>query len=273
MNPPLLYVFFEVAQLERQRRLLESGFGFPVIEVEPHMPHHRHGVVKYDAGGVILSLNLTDGHRFLRDTTDALVSVIEVPAGKADGWRSAGDGFVSRRAGEIVDAHGHHFIVNEGPPTRSTPRVDAFRLIVDDLAKNTAFYRDVLGLAPLEKDAATSRFAAGRVDLILEERTSRSDRQRRHDTYLLVFYTADIVAAQRGLASRGAPFKRPTPGYSEIGGSSRFDDPAGNHLCLYQPSDECLTWGSGSKVREISHIEGGPNARRLADSVLVRVRD
>ena len=97
MSPPLLYVFFEVAQLERQRRLLETGFGFPVIEVEPHMPHHRHGVVKYDAGGVILSLNLTDSHRFLRDSTDALVTVIEEPPGQLDGWRPAGHGVASPR--------------------------------------------------------------------------------------------------------------------------------------------------------------------------------
>ena len=111
------------------------------------------------------------------------------------------------------------------------------------------------------------------MDLILERRTAGRDRQRRHDTYLIVFHTSDIVATQEQLAGRGAPFKRTRPGYSEIGGSSRFEDPAGHHLCLYQPSEESLTWGSGPKVMEIAHIEGGANARRLADRVSVPVRD
>lgn len=273
MSPPLLYVFFEASQLEPQRRLLEAGFGFPVIEVEPHMPHHRHGVVKYDGGGVILSLNLTDSHRFLRDSTDALVTVIEEPPGHLDRWPAAGDGFASQRDGVIVDGHGHHFLIKEGSPAQNGPRIEAFRLIVDDLANTTAFYRDVLELELREGTDATSRFSAGRVDLVLEARTPRHDGRRRHDTYLIVFYTPDIVATQRELMSRGAPFQKRTPGYSEIGGSSRFDDPAGNHLCLYQPSDECLTWGSGAKVIEIAHIEGGPHARRLADRVPVPLRD
>ena len=246
-HSPLLYVFFEVTQLERQRQLFESGFGLPIIEVEPHMPHHRHGVVKYDAGGIILSLNLTDSNRFERDATDALVTVLTMPRGMPNPGE---DGFVSRRAGELVDAHGHHYECASGTGTGTAAEVSALRLIVDDLAVATRFYREVLDLELRDEGAATSTFAAGGVDLILERRTSTRDRQRRHDTYLIVFHTSDIVATQEQLADRGAPFKRTRPGYSEIGGSSRFEDPAGHHLCLYQPSEESLTWGSGPKVME-----------------------
>jgi hypothetical protein len=111
------------------------------------------------------------------------------------------------------------------------------------------------------------------VDLVLEARTAQCKRQLQRAGYLIVFYAPDIVATQEQLVARGARFKRPRPGYSEIGDSSRFDDPEGNHLCLYQPSQECLTWGSGPKVMELAQMEGGIDANRVADSVPVPVRD
>jgi predicted enzyme related to lactoylglutathione lyase len=269
----LLYVFFEAWQLDSQRRLFESAFGLPVIEVEPHMPHHKHGVVKYDAGGLIVSLNLTDSNRFHRDTTDALVSDIDMPPNAFDELAAAEDeGFAIREGNEIVDAHGHHFACHARHGAEAT-RLTALRLLVDDLPSATRFYREVLDLDVRDADRSTTRFAAGDVDLVLQGRTPANDRQRRHDTYLIVFYTADIVDTQRQLIARGAPFQRQRPGYSEIGGSSRFADPSGNHLCLYQPSEECLAWGSGPKVMELAHIEGGANAGRLADRVSVPVRD
>jgi hypothetical protein len=46
-------------------------------------------------------------------------------------------------------------------------------------------------------------------------------------------------------------------GFSEIGGTIRFDDPSGHRLCLYVPSRESLTWGSGPKVLELA---GAPAA-------------
>ena len=272
-HAPLLYVFLETSQLERQRRLFESGFRLPVIEIEPHMPHHRHGVVKYDAGGLILSLNLTDANRFRRDATDALVSVVEMPDDTLNALTDSRDGFVTREHGELVDRHGHRFECRVRHGGQRSAQITALRLIVDDLPDATRFYRDVLELEIRDADTSATRFAAGAADLIVERSAPAGRRPRRHDTYLIVFYTPDIVATQRQLTARGATFQRQRPGYSEIGGSSRFTDPAGNHLCLYQPSQECLTWGSGPKVIDLAHIEGGDNAGRLANSVSVPVRD
>lgn len=259
-DAPLLYVFFETSNLAAERQLLESRLGFPVIEVEPHMPHHRHGVVKYDAGGMILSLNLTDELRFHRGTTDALVTAIEVGRDRRSDDGAQSD-FVQWRGSEMVDAHGHHFAIDAAADPAAAPRVTELRLIVDDLAGCAAFYEDVLLLRVRDRRPHSVRYAAGGVDLVLEARTRAREQQQRRDTYLIVFYTPDIAAAQQQLAARGAPFKRPRPGFSEIGGSSRFADPAGNHLCLYQPSLECLGWGSGPKVMEVAHIEGGVHAR------------
>ena len=65
---PLLYVFLESSELQVQRSFFEEGLGLELIEIEPHLPHHRHGVVKYDAGNLIVSLNeatngvFRDGH-------------------------------------------------------------------------------------------------------------------------------------------------------------------------------------------------------------------
>ena len=101
------------------------------------MPHHRHGVVKYATrAAIILSLNLTDSNRFERDATDALVTVLTMPRGMPNPGE---DGFVSRRAGELVDAHGHHYECASGTGTGTAAEVSALRLIVDDLAVATGF--------------------------------------------------------------------------------------------------------------------------------------
>jgi catechol 2,3-dioxygenase-like lactoylglutathione lyase family enzyme len=271
-NAPLLYVFFETADLEGQRRLFESGFGFRVIEVEPHMPHHRHGVVKYDAGGVILSLNLSDATKFDHRLTDALVSVVDVgPDRLAPGTED--EGFISRRGDELVDAHGHHFRIGTRSALATSAGVSSLQLIVDNLPVATRFYSDVLELPLKRQDEWTSTFTAGAVDLVLQRRTALQDPQRCHDKYLLVFYTPNIVAVQDALIARGVSFKRPRPGYSAIGGSSRFVDSEGHQLCLYQPSAECLTWGSGAKVMELAHLEGGVDDHQLADRVPVLLRE
>jgi hypothetical protein len=66
----------------------------------------------------------------------------------------------------------------------------------------------------------------------------------------MVFYTADVVDAERALRARGVAFSS-SAGFSDIGGTARFRDPSGHTFCLYQPSAESLTWGSAGKVAEL----------------------
>jgi hypothetical protein len=65
---------------------------------------------------------------------------------------------------------------------------------------------------------------------------------------------------RQALVQRGLHFKGTRVGYSDIGGTTRFVDPSGHVFCLYEPSQESLTWGSGSKVKEITayNKEGMP---------------
>ena len=223
---PLLYLFLEAHDLARQRRFLETDLGLPVIETDPD-PKHRHGVVKYDAGSLIVALNLSPATRFAGAASDGLTIAL------------AGGG------GLRTDPHGHHYLT--GAPT-----VVALRLTVGDLAAAAAFHRDVLGLAEVARTAATVTFATGTVPIVLEHSARAPDgRAARQDTYLLVFHTSDIRRARADLAARGLAFAGRGLGSKEIGWTVRFTDPAGHRYCLYQPSDEVFTWSSGPAVRQI----------------------
>jgi catechol 2,3-dioxygenase-like lactoylglutathione lyase family enzyme len=240
---PLLYVFYETLALERQRKLFESVIGLPVIEIDPRQPGHRHGVVKYDAGNVIISLNLSTGSRFRVDRSDALVTVFAVGPTWDGGQR-------------LTDGHGHHYAFRlaspGGPARRASPAVDELRLTVEDLAAAVAFYDGVLGLEPLGQEHGAVRFATRTVPLVLERGLRAADGRRpRHDTYLLVFHTDDIEQTRASLAARGLTFKSRNIGSRDIGETIRFEDPAGHRFCLYQPSAESLTWNSGRKVEEL----------------------
>jgi predicted enzyme related to lactoylglutathione lyase len=116
-----------------------------------------------------------------------------------------------------------------------------------------AFYQDVLALELQEQTEHTALFATGTVDLCIQDGSSAPDgRPIRYDTYLIVFYTEDIHSTREKLIERGMIFKSHRVGLSDIGYTVRFTDPSGHNFCLYQPSEESLTWESGPKVMEIS---------------------
>ena len=268
----MLYLFLEIADLDSARHFFEQVIGLQLIEVEPHMPHHRHGVVKYDAGGLVLSLNLSRPSRFDPDASDALVTTIAINVADLDD-RLARSGFgkIGRR-GIFTERHGHHFEFRQSSATG--PAIEELRLTANDLEASVAFYRNKLGMALLEHSKNAARFAAGGLHLVLDRATAAADGRRPQQwSYLPVFYTPDIVTTQRELISRGVFFRHELPGFSEIGGSSRFEDPSGHTLCLYEPSEECLTWGSGPKVIELMQSRGGSNARRFTNRLSVPVRN
>jgi catechol 2,3-dioxygenase-like lactoylglutathione lyase family enzyme len=253
---PLLYVFYDIAGLDAHRELLESAIGLPVIEVEAHLPHERHGVVKYDGGTLIPSINLSTPRKFHDDQSDALVTVFDVPAAfdrEAVRERCA---VTDTPAGEVfTDPWGHHYAFRPaadgaGP---SAPVVAELRLAVDDVAESVAFYRDLLDLDVVDESPGQARIATASTDLVLERRSVGVDgRTLDRRTVLIVFYARPIQEMRETLIDRGLAFSTRRVAYSKIGGTTRFEDPSGHRFCLYEPSDDSLTWGSGQKVLAVA---------------------
>lgn len=251
-SAPLLLLFYETSRIRQQRPLFEDVIGVPVIEVEPHLPHHRHGVFKYDAGGIILSHNMSGPSRFRPGESDGLVTAFSVPAGwPVDRLRETGM-MTENPDGTWTDEEGRHYAFTPAPGLDRTV-VDELRLIVPDLDEAARFYGGVLDLECLERADAHARFATGTVPIRLVRGTTGPDGgQLRHHSYLVVFHTPEIEETRAALEARGLEFRGVRVGFSEIGGTTRFDDPAGHRLCLYVPSEESLTWGSGPKVLQIA---------------------
>jgi predicted enzyme related to lactoylglutathione lyase len=260
---PIVYLFLETATLPSQRTFFETVLGLPLIEVEPHLPHHRHGVVKYDAGDIVLSLNLTGPSRFAKTESDAVTTVFAEAPGQPSvvGALRAEPRLGVMRDEEasalFTDRNGHHYRFVEQTERveggRTAPTVPRLHLCVSDLGATLEFYVLTLGLTLLDCNARHALLGTGSVAIEVEERDVAVDgRQPRTATSLIVFHTADVEATTRSLADRKVQFRSQHAGFSEIGGTIRFDDPSGHRLCLYQPSEESLTWGSGPKVMDIA---------------------
>jgi catechol 2,3-dioxygenase-like lactoylglutathione lyase family enzyme len=226
---PLVYLFLETADLAAARHTLGTAIGLPVIGVD-ETPGVRHGVVSYDAGVLIVSLNLASRRRAAGTGTDGLVTVFDVPRGH----------------GAITDQDGHHYLRNEIGTGCPVPSVTQLRLATADVESSVAFYRDVLGLTPLRHDDGVG-FVAGAVTLVLEY----VPEPRRHDTYLLVFHTRAIEDTRAALSARGLAFLGRKVGTRAFGSTVHFDDPSGHRFCLYEPSAQALATGVGRKVCQV----------------------
>lgn len=255
-HSPLMYIFFETSKLEQQRDLFERVVGLPVIEVEPHLPHHHHGVLKYDAGDFIVSLNLSGASRFPKSGSDAVVTVFGTgPSFRAERLREAPQLGRNNGGPVFTDTQGHHFIFRPaaGGAAPPWPVVEELRLTVSDLDASIAYYRDTLGLELLGRTERAATFATGNLPLVLEAGRSAPDGRRPlYNTYLIVFYCDELEETVSVMSGRGLEFKSRRVDYNDVGGTVRFDDPDGHRFCLYKPSEESLTWESGPKVMEIA---------------------
>jgi len=249
---PFMYVFLETTGLQLERFFWEYAIGLPVLETEPHLPHHRHGAVKYDAVNMILSLNWNRSSVSTPDSSDALITVFQGNPRTAN-WSDHPCIASVGKHGLVTDVHGHHFVFSRRRGAEGSPlSVPKLRLMAADLPGSVAFYRDILGLELQAQTETTASFATGTVTLTIEEnKTAPDGRRPRYDTYLLVFYTPQVESARDALMERGLAFKSPRVAHSEIGYTARFEDPSGHRFCLYDPSQECLSWRSGPKVMEI----------------------
>lgn len=250
-HAPLLYMFLDVHSLDAERDTLESVLGLRVVEIEPHMPHERHGVVKYDAGRMLLSLNLSTPGKFRAEESDALVTVLALALDRESAAkRLAGRGTLAERPDGLLftDPSGHHFLLQAG----GVPAVEELRLTVDDLARSIVFYRDTLDLELLDVTPHSACFSTGSVPLVLVPDSRAADGRRpQRRTVLIVFHTPDVDELVTDMRQRGLVFANRRAYFTDIGGSIRFEDPSGHRICLYQPSAESLSWGSGPKVLDV----------------------
>lgn len=113
-----------------------------------------------------------------------------------------------------------------------------FMVVVKDMERSVAFYRDVLGLKLLFQTPGWSSLDAGNVQVGLH---SESEHLKVHPTESaqLGFYVDDIHQAVARLKSSGVHVLMP-PKQEEFGWLSVFTDPDGYHIQL------CQAAGKGS---------------------------
>jgi len=262
----ILYVFLEVTDISRQRTFCEDIMGLKVIENQFHPPHERHGIVKYDAGDTILSLNLAGPRRLDPHTSDGIVTVFSTTKKRQAEICTALSRYgykpPEQPEGIFSDGDDHEYWLRPHSPVtditsmRIEPIMQELCLKVEGLQRSLAFYADVLGLPLIEQNWETATFATGNLRLVLQDGSSFGHQTpTRHNGYLTVFHTRELHKACEELMKRGLQL-RSRVRFTNIGGTVRFTDPTGHLFCLYEPSPDCLNWDSGSKVQEI--MSSGP---------------
>jgi lactoylglutathione lyase len=90
------------------------------------------------------------------------------------------------------------------------------RLLVADVARSAAFYRDILGLEPVVDAGVYVEFVAGNVRLGIYGRGMQADRigtgsrpasAEQQDPFMLTFDVGDVDAVYKELRDRGATFE------------------------------------------------------------------
>jgi predicted enzyme related to lactoylglutathione lyase len=159
--------------------------------------------------------------------------------------------------GIIVDRDNHQYALRQTASMsmwaddESPPSLQELHIGVTDMAESLLFYGETLGLVLLHQDKKSATFATGNIKLVLQDwQTLTGQPLNRPDGSLIVFNTERIQQTYEELSKNGLRFKSEVV-YSDIGGSARFTDPTGHVFCLYERSEESLSWGSGWKVREI----------------------
>ncbi len=106
-------------------------------------------------------------------------------------------------------------------------------VVVSDMARSVAFYRDVLGLKLLHESPYFSRFDVGGVGLGLHPE-SQTLRVNAHGGVSFGFYTDDIEGTLAALTARGAQVVTKTR--EEFGILAKIGDPDGYRIQICQMS-------------------------------------
>ena len=262
-NAKVLYVFVDTADLAFEERFFDEVIGLEAIENTNHPPHHRHGVIKYDAGDVVLALNVADTG-FDKERSDRVVTVFGATAMREAHvyarLQSCGLQAPHTTGGGFADRDGHQYAIRPGRRSDTwafdepAPCIQALHFSVDDLAASIRFYEEALGIYLIHRTASTATFATGNIRFVLDATTKTEPPPRRG--YLTVFYSPDIDETHEALRDRGLVLTDVR--LSEIGSTCRFKDPTGHRFCLYEPSEECLRWESGPTVTRIIQSPSPP---------------
>jgi len=115
-------------------------------------------------------------------------------------------------------------------------RLALVMVVVKDMDRSVAFYRDVLGLKPKFQSAEWSELEAGAVNVGLH---AQSEHLKVHPTESaqFSFYVDDIQKTVSELKSKGVHILMP-PKKEDFGILSVFTDPDGYHIQLCQLAAE-----------------------------------
>lgn len=248
-DSPVVLIFLDTASIARARRLFEDVIGLPIIENQFHPPHSHHGLFKYDAGNVILALNLARVPDGRSGTKEAVRTVFSVRDARLR-LRDAIDAGLGRAAGgsTLIDHDGHCHAFVDAPPEQPAPGIERIVFLDEDVAR----MRDLLehGLALTFVSDGGTEFRAGRIRMSIERPAHAAPLPFRHDGYLTVFHTPDIHRTAAMLPARGVPLAGEVR-FTSIGGTVRFADHLGRQYCLYEPDPRCFDWGSGAKLADL----------------------
>ena len=142
---------------------------------------------------------------------------------------------------------------NTGGPTfanRTPMRVGMVTLRVRKLDVVADFYRDVIGLAVMERSAAAATLGAGGVKLlVLEAHPDAAEESRRAAG---LYHTAFLMPTRKDLARwlvHAAIHRVPLSGFADhlVSESVYLDDPEGNGIEVYADRDPALwQWNAGA---------------------------
>lgn len=107
-----------------------------------------------------------------------------------------------------------------------------FMVVVTDMDRSVAFYRDVLGLKLLFQTPGWSSLSAGNVEIGLHSESEHL-KVRPTESAQMAFYVDDITKSIAYLKANGTHVLMP-PKQEDFGTLSVFTDPDGYHIQLCQ---------------------------------------
>ncbi len=146
------------------------------------------------------------------------------------------------------------------PFAHRTPlRIGAVSLVVHDLERMTAYYRDVLGLAVIERGEGQAKLGAGGAVLLVLEHKPSAPFEARGSAGL--FHTAFLMPTRRDLARwlvHVASNRVRLTGFSDhsVSEAIYLDDPEGNGIEVYadRPPEQ-WRWEAGSVIMSTEQLD------------------
>jgi hypothetical protein len=247
-----LFVFLDASAVDRTRSIIEGVFGLPIIENRFHPPHHHHGIIKYDAGPIIVSLNQAHPEKFDTGGDDGIACIFACPSLERTRQRAGEHGLVERSDGVFVDPDNHAFrLIQDRVRTEGPAVVVGLELASAMPQAALEFFRHG-GWLSYQIDSDCSAVSAGPIELIVKRTRPVVPRHG----FLTVLATRSVQATRERLVAAGFDV---SPGkLSAIGWTATLRDPDGRLLCLYEPSPEARAWESGRKVASLMSGLGDP---------------